>query len=195
MTIIYSHGNGEDIGRLESLFDKWKDQDWELIVYDYPGYGLSSGKPTEKGCYEAIDEVYSFVVDELKRSPGSILVWGRSLGTGPSCYLASKEKVAGILLETPFLSAFRTVTEIPFLPWDHFNNLARISSIKCPSLVIHGKRDEIVPFRHGKRIHELLPNPKEFLKLDEASHNDIESVGGKKYNGVIKEFIENLASH
>ena len=142
----------------------------------------------------AIDEVYSFVVDELKRSPGSILVWGRSLGTGPSCYLASKEKVAGILLETPFLSAFRTVTEIPFC-LGITSIILRISSIKCPSLVIHGKRDEIVPFRHGKRIHELLPNPKEFLKLDEASHNDIESVGGKKYNGVIKEFIENLASH
>ena len=107
----------------ESLFEKWKDQDWEFIAYDYPGYGLSTGTPSEESCYESIDTVYQYLLNELGRSPERILIWGRSLGTGPSCYLASQQKVGGIILETPFTSALRTDTEIPLLTWDYFNNL------------------------------------------------------------------------
>ena len=194
ITILYSHGNGEDLGCMEPFFSKWQDQDWEIIAYDYPGYGLSSGKPSEQGCLEAIDTVYQFLIDQLGRTPEKIVVWGRSLGTGPSCHLAANKKIAGLLLETPFLSAFRTVTEIPILPWDPFDNLEKSKNIRSPSLIIHGKRDEIVPFRHGKRLHREFPQPKAFLELESASHNDLELEGGERYLRAIQEFIENLAS-
>ena len=194
ITIIYSHGNAEDIGHLTSFFEKWKVKDWEIIAYDYPGYGLSDGVPTEQSCVEAIDTIYQYAIKDWGRLPESIVVWGRSLGTGPSCHLASTQKVAGLLLETPFLSAFRTVTEIPFLPWDYFNNLEKVKRITCPSLIIHGKLDEVVPFRHGKRLHQELSEPKTLLSFDEASHNNIESTGGKRYTLAIHEFIDNLAT-
>lgn len=194
ITIIYSHGNAEDIGQLGPFFEKWKTNDWEIIAYDYPGYGLSEGTPTEQGCMSAIDAVFEYATKDRGRLPDNILVWGRSLGTGPSCHLASTQKVAGLLLETPFLSAFRTVTEIPFLPWDYFDNLAKVGRITCPSLIVHGKLDEVVPFRHGKRLHQELPEPKAFLSFEEATHNNIESIGGEKYTSGIREFIHNLAT-
>ena len=149
---------------MESLFEKWKDQDWEFIAYDYPGYGLSTGTPSEESCYESIDTVYQYLLNELGRSPERILIWGRSLGTGPSCYLASQQKVGGIILETPFTSAFRTVTEIPLLPWDYFNNLEHAKLISCPSLIIHGEWDEVY-LSSRKTLHHQLPEPKDSLKL------------------------------
>jgi len=187
--ILYSHGNGEDLGHLIPFLDEIRDKGFEIVAYDYPGYGVSEGKPSESGCYEAIDATYQYLVKELDVDPARIVIWGRSLGTGPSCYLASRSPVGGLLLETPFLSAFRTVTEIPVLPWDRFHNLNRLSSIKCPSLVVHGELDEVIPFRHGKKVHQGLPEPKSFLKIENAHHNDFREIGGRSYESAISEFL------
>ena len=92
-------------------------------------------------------------------------------------------------METPFLSAFRTVTEIPVLPWDRFRNMERLENIKCPSLVIHGVMDEVVPFRHGKKLYRGLPEPKTFLEIGNASHNDVREIGGSKYESAISDFL------
>ena len=62
-----------------------------MIAYDYPGYGLSEGKPSEEGCYDAVEAVYDYVVNQLGRNPVEVIMWGRSLGTGPSLFLASRK--------------------------------------------------------------------------------------------------------
>ena len=192
INIIYSHGNGEDIGMIQSLMGEIKGYGCNVISYDYPGYGLSEGKASEQNCYEAIDSVFEYLTKDKKISPNRILLWGRSLGTGPSCYLASKENVGGLILETPFLSAFRTISEIPVLPWDRFRNIEFVDSVKCPSLVIHGRWDEVVPFRQGKKIYNNLPQPKTFLEIKEASHNDLVIKGGELYKKSIEKFLNEL---
>lgn len=192
LTLLYSHGNGEDIGRIEEFLKTWISEGWSVITYDYPGYGHSPGKPSEFGCYQAIDAVFEHLTEQKGINPHKIILWGRSLGTGPSCYLAEKKKVGGIILETPFMTAFRTVTETPFLPWDRFRNLERAPSIHCPSLVIHGKKDEVVPFRHGKRVYNALPEPKSFIEFETAGHNDLPETGGEKYRSSINEFLNQV---
>ena len=192
LTLLYSHGNGEDIGRIEEFLKTWISEGWSVITYDYPGYGHSPGKPSEVGCYQAIDAVFEYLTEQKGINPHEIVLWGRSLGTGPSCYLAEKKKVGGIILETPFMTAFRTVTETPFLPWDRFRNLERAPSIHCPSLVIHGKNDEVVPFRHGKRVYNALPEPKRFIEFETAGHNDLPETGGEKYRSSINEFFNQV---
>ena len=192
LTLLYSHGNGEDIGRIEEFLKTWISEGWSVITYDYPGYGHSPGKPSEFGCYQAIDAVFEHLTEQKGINPHKIVLWGRSLGTGPSCYLAEKKKVGGIILETPFMTAFRTVTETPFLPWDRFRNLERAPSIHCPSLVIHGKKDEVVPFRHGKRVYNALPEPKSFIEFETAGHNDLPETGGEKYRSSINEFFNQV---
>ncbi len=193
-TILYSHGNGEDLGKIKNTFKKWKGHPWEFIAYDYPGYGMSEGKPSEQGCYEAIDSIFHHLTETLGRPPEKIIAWGRSLGTGPSCYLASRQRLGGLILETPFLSAFRTVTEIPVLPWDYFENISLAEDINLPSLIIHGRWDEVVPFRQGKKLHSLLPEPKTFIEIENASHNDLEEAGGESYRAGIENFIQGLGS-
>jgi len=188
--ILYSHGNGEDLGHTFAFLDEVADKGFEIIAYDYPGYGVSGGEPGEEGCYEAIEAVYRHMTRELSIDPSNVVLWGRSLGTGPSCHLAATSRIAGILLETPFLSAFRTLTEIPVLPWDRFRNLEKIPDIHCPSLVVHGNLDEVIPFRHGKKVHELLPEPKSFLEVEGARHNDLRHKGGPRYEEVIGNFLD-----
>lgn len=188
-TIIFSHGNGEDLGNLKSFLNYWASGSTEIIAYDYPGYGLSDGSSSENGCYNAIEAVYQKVVEDFGRNPSEIILWGRSLGTGPSLFLAANKKIGGIILETPFLSAFRSVTGITILPWDRFRNIEHTNQVTCPSLVIHGTLDEVVPFRQGKQIFSELPEPRTFLKVDNAEHNNLMEVGGDLYSDTISKFI------
>lgn len=192
LTILYSHGNAEDLGRIDKSLELWVADGWSVLAYDYPGYGHSPGRPSEQGCYDAIDTAYKYLIEKMEIPSSKIVVWGRSLGTGPSCYLAEKEKTGGIILETPFMTAFRTITETSLLPWDRFRNLQRAPQIKGPSLVIHGHEDEIVPFRHGKRVFNALVEPKQFLEFIDAGHNDLEETGGEKYRSAINDFLNQV---
>ena len=191
-TILYSHGNGEDLGMIGNAISPLVEEGYTCVSYDYPGYGHSSGKPSEQGCYEAIDAVFTKLIQDDEIYKNQIVLWGRSLGTGPSCYLAAREKVAGLLLETPFITAFRTATEIPIVPWDRFPSINRAPHIKTESLVIHGCEDEIVPFRHGKKLFEHLPEPKSFLEITDANHNDLPEIGGQKYRLAINKFLKSV---
>ena len=193
--VIFSHGNGEDLGMIQESLIELTKTGCTVISYDYPGYGLSEGIPTENNCYEAVEALYNFVSQDMSVAPNKIILWGRSLGTGPSCYLASLKKVGGLILETPFLSAFRTVTEITIIPWDRFRNIEFVQAIRCPSLVIHGELDEVVPYRQGRKIFNELPEPKTFLEVENGTHNDLKEKGGKLYEESIKKFFDSLTSN
>ncbi|MFP6854629.1 MAG: alpha/beta hydrolase [Opitutales bacterium] len=192
LTLLFSHGNGEDIGRMQEYLEELRDLGFSVFAYDYPGYGLSQGTPTENGCYHAADAAYDYLVNERGVDPNAIVLYGRSLGGGPSMELASRHPVAGIILESAFVSAFRVLTRVTFFPFDQFRNLEKMSMIDCPSLIIHGERDEVIPFWHGRVLHEAAPNPKTFLPLPRASHNDVRSVGGQAYLDAIKAFGSSL---
>ena len=192
LTILYSHGNAEDLGRVEDFILGWVADGWSVFAYDYPGYGHSPGKPSEQGCYHAIDTAFQHLTSELNIPKEKIVIWGRSLGSGPSCYLAEKERVGGLILETPFITAYRTVTETPVLPWDRFRNIHRAPNIQNKSLVIHGHEDEIVPFRHGKKLFYALPEPKQFLEFRNSGHNDLPETGGEKYRTGITDFLNQV---
>ena len=192
LVILYSHGNGEDLGMIMDRLSEIAQKGYTVFSYDYPGYGLSTGSPSENSCYEAVQALFSYLVEGMNVSPSRIVLWGRSLGTGPSCYLASKNKLGGLLLETPFLSAFRALTVITILPWDRFRNIDFVQSVKCPSLVIHGKLDEVVPFRQGRRIYKELPEPKSFLEIQDAGHNNLKEKGKKLYFDGVANFLNSI---
>ena len=194
LTLLFSHGNGEDIGYANEFLEELRDMGFSVFAYDYPGYGLSEGSPTEAGCYHSAEAAYSYLVKDRGIDPSTILLHGRSLGAGPSLELASKHPVGGVIMESAFVTAFRVLTRITFFPFDQFRNLDKIPKINCPSLIIHGERDEVVPFWHGQRLHEAAPEPKTFLPLPEASHNDVRSVGDAAYFNAIRSFADSLTT-
>ena len=191
-TILFSHGNAEDIFGSTPFFEKLRAAGFNVFAYDYRGYGASDGKPSEQNSYEDAETAYNYLVSELKIAPEKIIIHGRSLGAAVSIDLASKKKCGGLIIESAFVSAFRVLTRYRIYPFDRFSNLSKIGRVKCPSLFIHGRKDEIVPFRHGEMLFAAANEPKRSLWLSEAGHNDVSSVGGQSYIQAIRDFAANL---
>ncbi|MBN2297619.1 MAG: alpha/beta hydrolase [Deltaproteobacteria bacterium] len=194
-TILHSHGNAEDLGDIEGILETFLMQGFSVIAYDYSGYGTSTGKPSEAALYANILAVYEYLRDHQQISPCQILVFGRSVGGGPSVELAAHHPVGGLILESVFTSAFRTITRIPIFPIDKFNNLRKISSVSCPILVIHGQQDEVIPFRHGEEMYARAPSPKMRLWVTSAHHNDVMWTAGEEYWATLAEFTKLVDAH
>jgi abhydrolase domain-containing protein 17 len=122
---------------------------------------------------------------EVRRiPPEQIVLYGRSLGSGPSCYLAAKtaregRSVGGVILQSPLLSAYRVAFDFRFtMLGDRFPNISYAPQIRCPVFIIHGTQDEVVPFWHGQELFLSLPQPwraKPFW-VEGAGHNNIEAL-------------------
>lgn len=186
--LLWSHGNAEDLGTLAPLFTELQAEGFAILAYDYPGYGLSDGSPSERSCYEAADAAFHFLNSEEKIPAEKILLLGQSVGTGPACWLAERYTTRGLVLLSPFRSAFLTVTRIPLLPGDKFKNHKRIGHIDEPLLVIHGTDDTIIPFADGKSVYEQHGGPKQFLPIQDTGHNDIWNRGFEIIVKAIKAF-------
>jgi len=176
-TIIYSHGNAADIGM---MFDRFLHLalllDVQVVAYDYSGYGESEGTCGEIQAYRDIEGVYEYVRNTLNVNDEDIIIYGQSVGSGPSCYLAEKYDLGGLVLHSPFLSGLRVLTEDRCLScFDPFQNISRISSVNCKVFIIHGAADKEVHFRHGVGLQEKV---REECKTEPwfvvgRGHNDI----------------------
>lgn len=191
-TVLYSHGNGEDLGGTRYALDKFSARGYNVFAYDYPGYGLSDGKAGVTNTYHSAVAAYRYLTEEKGVDPARLLLYGRSLGSGPSLYLAERFPVGGVILDGAFVSTFRVKTVIPIYPHDKFQNLRRIRRLEVPLLVLHGRLDTTVPFWHGKALYDAAPGPKWNLWLDQAGHNNIEEVGGQAYWKAIRELNEHI---
>ncbi|MFT6863265.1 MAG: pimeloyl-ACP methyl ester carboxylesterase [Akkermansiaceae bacterium] len=173
-TLLWSHGNAQNLASVKSALESFHIQGFGVISYDYPGYGESGGTPNEEGCYQNIQKAYQYLTQEAMVDPSEIILVGHSVGTGPTCWLAAREKHEAVVLISPFLSAFRTVTWFPLFPGDRFPNYKTIKKIETPLLVIHGEEDKVIPFSNGKALFELSPSAeKTFLPVPHAGHNNL----------------------
>jgi len=187
-TLLYSHGNAEDLGLVAPLLARLREWGFAVLAYDYRGYGMSQGTPSERGAYEDVDAAYAYLTRALGVSPRRIIAYGRSVGSGPAVDLATRRPLAGLIVESGFLTAFRVLTRVPLLPFDKFRNADKIARVSCPVLVMHGMQDEVVPFAHGRRLFGAAPEPKRFLWVDGAGHNDFMLVAGDRQAQALREF-------
>ena len=193
-TILFSHGNAEDLGNVFPFMQQFQPLGYSVLMYDYRGYGTSEGSPSVHKAYEDIDAAYRWLVEEKKIDPKTIIVQGRSVGGGPSCWLAAHREVGGLVLESTFTSAFRVKTIIPLVPWDKFNNLRYIKQTTCPVFIMHGTQDSVLPFRHGKKLYDAAPEKKMHLWINDAEHSDYAYVAGDDYIASFQAFINLVRS-
>ncbi|HLP91342.1 MAG TPA: alpha/beta hydrolase [Nostocaceae cyanobacterium] len=194
-TILYAHGNAEDLGMIQDVLEKYKKWGFSVFAYDYRGYGTSEGTPTEYHAYQDIETAYNYLTKEIKIPPEKIIVLGRSVGGGSAVDLASKKPVGGLILENAFTSAFRVVVPFPLLPFDKFPNLQKIKTVKVPVFVIHGKLDDTIPFHHGEKLFTAVTSPKMSFWVDKANHNDLIWIAGEKYGKKLQEFADIVSKH
>jgi len=188
-TVLVSHGNAEDLGTIMPFLRAMHDNGFSVFAYDYHGYGLSSGNPSEYNAYLDVNAAYAYLTKNLKVLPENIISYGHSLGGAVALDLAVREPVAAVILQGAFTTAFRVVTRIPIIPFEKYDNLKKITQLKCPLLVIHGTADSIIAFWHGQKLYESALVPKQFYRVAKAGHNDLLMVAGEKYWQVVKEFL------
>jgi abhydrolase domain-containing protein 17 len=189
LLILFSHGNGEDLGSIRPRVQDWVRQGFSVLAYEYPGYGLAHGTPSAAHCNAAVLASYRYAIDELGWRPDQIVAYGRSLGGGPSLWLAAREPVAAVILEGTFTSTFRVVTRVRMLPWDVYDNLAEIRRVNKPVLLLHGTYDEVVPFLHGPQLYAAAAGPVAKLWVDGGRHNDLPEAAGELYWKTIRIFL------
>ncbi|MCP4643150.1 MAG: alpha/beta hydrolase [bacterium] len=196
-TILFSHGNAGCIpDRLESVA-VFRALGFNVFIYDYGGYGRSSGRPSEKRCYADIRAAWRFLTEEQGVAPESIVLFGRSLGGGPTCQLATEVQPAAVILESAFLSVRKMANDMmPILPVTlvirtKFDNADKIQRIACPILVVHSPQDDIVPYAHGRGLFELANEPKTFLEI-QGNHNDGWYNSGRLYLEGLAVFLETV---
>ncbi len=194
--ILFCHGNAGNIShRLDNVGLLLKHK-LQVFVFDYRGYGKSSGRPSEKGLYQDGLAAYNHLTGKRHLRPAQIIIFGRSLGAAVAIEVALQKEIRSIIIESAFTSTkdmaraiwlFRLFSY--FLP-AHYNNQKKITDLDVPKLFIHGERDEIVPFSMGQRLFESAKAPKYFFPLKSAGHNDTFVVSGERYFRTIATFIK-----
>lgn len=176
-TILFSHGNGADLGQMLSFYFYLGTRvHCNIVSYDYSGYGASSGKPSERNLYADADAVWSSLRSRYNIAPESVILYGQSIGTVAAVDLASKYQVAGVVLHSPLTSGMRVAFPETSRTWffDAFPNIEKVPKIMSPVLVIHGTEDEVIDFSHGLEIYERCSKTVDPLWVEGAGHNDIE---------------------
>jgi fermentation-respiration switch protein FrsA (DUF1100 family) len=196
-TVLWFHGNGGNIGHraehLKLLHDRLK---VHIFIFDYRGYGKSEGKPSELGTYQDGAAALAHLRSRKEVESKKIVFFGQSLGAAVATEIAVKESCLALVLEAPFAS-IRDMARVvfPLLPIGSFlrtkyDTLEKIKNVRAPTLVLHGDRDDIVPFDQGKRVFAAAPEPKEFYTIRGSGHNDTYIAGGEAYFRSLNEFIE-----
>lgn len=191
-TIFYSHGNGEDIGDIMPILINFFNAGYSVFAYDYFGYGLSSGKSDFSNLYECAEAAWRQLSKVEGVDGGDIAIFGYSMGSAPSTFLAAKHRPRALILLGGFASAFEAVLPVNILPWAPLNNAEFIKKAHCPVLIVHGSRDRIVPFRNGAKLFRSAASPKYFIKLDKAGHFDAYENYPEILPHAFFEFINNL---
>jgi fermentation-respiration switch protein FrsA (DUF1100 family) len=196
-TLLFAHGNAGNIShRLDSI-RFFHELGLNVLIFDYRGYGQSSGKTTEDGTYRDADAAWAYLADKRGIAPGNIILFGRSLGAAVIADLATRVEPAAVILESAFFSVPDMAAVIyPWLPvrWlasYRYDNGDKVTRIRQPKLIIHSRRDEIIPFEQGVRLFESASEPKQFLEL-RGRHNDGFYVSREAYTQAMGAFLDSV---
>jgi hypothetical protein len=192
--LLWFYGNGETIAAIWPVLREFRPPRTALLVVDYPGYGASEGRSTEPALFEAADLAYAALAARPGVDPARVRIYGRSLGTAAATHVAATHPVGGLVLESPFTNA-RDMARRHYAPFPRFlirlklDNLATITRVRCPVLVLHGTHDRLVPLEMGKRVAAATPGPVELVVIEGAGHNDTYAIGGLAYRDRVWAFL------
>ncbi len=192
--ILFCHGNGGNISYLLESIMQYNRLGFDVFLFDYRGYGASSGKPSERGTYLDAEGAWRYLSEERKIAPSKIILIGRSLGGAVAAWLAQQVTPRALVVE----SAFTSVPDIAagayrFLPARllcrfRYCTGEYLRHVHCPVLIVHSPSDEIIPFSHGRHLFEAAQTQKEFLEIV-GGHNDAFSYSNSVYELGLTAFL------
>ena len=195
LSVVVCHGNGGDVGDRVDQVKRFHEMGFNVLIFDYRGYGTSTGKPSEQGTYSDALAAWNYLNTERKIEPKRIVVFGQSLGGAVGSWLAEQVEPGALILESTLTSAVDMAAKMfPYLPVRLFcafkyDSLSRIGKIQCPVIVAHSRVDETIPFEHGQRLFKAANEPKLFVELG-GEHNSSGIEFDPLYRGAIMEFLK-----
>jgi len=195
-SLLFCHGNaGNASHRLENTALLLQ-SGFQVLLFDYRGYGHSSGQPSEHGLYRDAQAAWTYLVDRVDTASVPRIIFGRSLGGAVAVELATRVKADGLIIESSFTS-IRTLARLIFpLPLPElpvkYDSLSKIGNLRMPLLSIHGERDELIPFSDGRLLFDAAPEPKAWYAIPGAGHNDTYLTGGQAYFQRMAAFAQEL---
>ncbi len=190
-TVLLFHGNAGNIAGRLIFLEKLGRLGFSVLLFDYRGYGRSTGSPSEKGTYLDAQAARS----ALPAGDGPILYLGISLGGAIAAALALESPPDGLILQSTFTSV-REMARVhyPMIPAlmvpDAYPTLRRVAQIRVPTLFIHGEADRVVPVQHAVELHRMAAGPKRLERVPGADHNDVLDAMGPRYGQLIVEWVE-----
>lgn len=176
--LIYFGGNAEEVSHLIPNVSS-NLPEWSVLLINYPGYGLSEGKPSEKSFFDAALAIFDYGVSRQNVNPESIVLLGRSIGTGCAVYLARKRNVSGVVLVSPFESMSAVAqSKLPYLPVSlllkhKFESIKYTQKVDVPMLAFYGTADKIVPPKHTKKLAKEWKGEVKTVQLEGYNHNNM----------------------
>jgi fermentation-respiration switch protein FrsA (DUF1100 family) len=197
--VLLCHGNAGNVGDRVLHAALLTAVGFDVLLFDYRGYGRSTGRPSEDGTRRDALAARSALLHREGVDPGRVVLLGESLGAAVALELALELPPAGLVLQ----SAFTSVRDMarrhyPFVPRalvpDAYPTLERIGDLRAPLLVLHGEHDEIVPLFHGLELFEAAPEPKQLEVLPGVGHNDLIALAGEQWATAIRSWAANTRS-
>lgn len=198
---IVNHGNAGNVSNRFYIADVLANAGSSSLVYDYRGYGKSTGVPTITGILEDGLTVYDYVREKMHYAADKIIVYGESIGSAVTCNIASKRLVEAVILQSGIASLpsaakhlFVVLNLYPdfVFPEPHLDNVKLVETLKVPILILHGKKDHTVAFENADTLYARANEPKKLVFLDDCGHNDMGVQNTGLFFGSIKDFIGEL---
>ena len=201
-TIVWFHGNAGNISnRVYNIMLMNAHLGANLFIFDYRGYGLSEGRPSERGVYSDGEGALEYLRSRDDIDHDRLVLFGRSLGGCVVAELAMQHRAKAVIIESSFTSVdamsrhTRPVLSrfIPtrLLVRSRFDSISKMPHIHSPLMIVHGDKDITVPIHMGRELFDAANEPKRFYEIKGATHDDTHMVGGKPYFTALREFIDN----
>ena len=196
--VLVFNGNAGDRSLRAQLAAGLSRLGMSALLFDYRGYGGNPGRPSEDGLAADARAALTWLAAQPEVDPDRIVYFGESLGAAVAVGLAVERPPAALVLRSPFTSlADVGRVHYPWLPVgrvliDRYPSIDRIGSLSAPLLVIAGDRDDIVPESLSKRLYEAAPDPKRYLLVPGAGHNDPELIDGRRMLDEVGRFLSEV---
>jgi fermentation-respiration switch protein FrsA (DUF1100 family) len=197
-TIIFFYGNAMTLSDCIGFCRTWRKLGANVLGVEYPGYGLSSGRPSEPALYAAADAAWDYLVNRPDIDKTKIIPAGLSLGSGVATDLASRKPVAALALFAPYTSmADMGKALMPWIPASmilrhHFKNEEKIKNLTIPILIVHGDHDHMIPPSMSRQLADAATHAKVKLLYVDSDHNDLFEAGRGPLDAAMAELIDQV---
>ena len=199
LTLLYLHGNSENIGANLGLAHRYQRMGFNVLMVDYRGYGLSPGPfPNEQRVYEDAIAAHRYLTDTRQIPTQNLWLFGHSLGGAIAIELAIQRQAAGLIVQSSFSSMLQAVKLTGQYDWfpvnwiltQRFDSMAKVPQLKLPVLYIHGVEDDTTAAVMSEQLYDVSPSPKQLWLVPEANHNNVSDIAGPTYFTTVETFVQ-----